>query len=68
MFRKTAIYIFILYLAVFCLPKAFAYDEQTTHPALTDQAVEFYNLLHPDKSLTAEEKGWIIEGSILEDT
>lgn len=47
---------------------ALAYDEQTTHPALTQEIVDFYNLTHPHKPLTAEEKEWVIEGSILEDT
>jgi hypothetical protein len=46
-----------------------AYDNNTTHPALTDEAVDFYNSTAPaDGKLTAEEKEWIIEGSILEDT
>ncbi|MBI2515133.1 lamin tail domain-containing protein [Candidatus Wolfebacteria bacterium] len=47
---------------------ALAYDDKTTHPALTDEIVDFYNLLHPDKPLTSEQKEWIVEGSILEDT
>ncbi len=45
-----------------------AYDDQTTHPALTDEIVDFYNLSFPDKKLTPQQKEWIIEGSILEDT
>jgi hypothetical protein len=43
------------------------YDDQTTHPALTDEIVDFYNLSFSDK-LTDEEKEWIVEGSINEDT
>ncbi|MBI4993718.1 lamin tail domain-containing protein [Candidatus Wolfebacteria bacterium] len=46
----------------------FAYDDKTTHPAITDEVVDFYNLLNPQKPLTNQEKEWIIEGSILEDT
>lgn len=42
------------------------YDDQTTHPALTDEIVDFYNLSFGNK-LTDEEKEWIVEGSINED-
>ena len=45
----------------------FAYDDKTTHPALTEEAVNFYNLNFNQK-ITDEEKEWIISGSILEDT
>ena len=45
----------------------FAYDDKTTHPAITDEIVDFYNLSF-DKKITAEEKERIIQGSILEDT
>lgn len=44
-----------------------AYNDKTTHPALTDEIVDFYNLLHPDNTLSAEEKEWLISGSVLED-
>src|SRR3989344_7103418 len=47
---------------------AFAYDDQTTHPALTDEIVDFYNHSNPQKPVTAEQKEWIVQGSILEDT
>ncbi|MBI2278615.1 MAG: lamin tail domain-containing protein [Candidatus Brennerbacteria bacterium] len=47
--------------------RALAYDQETTHAALTDEAVDFYNLLYPDEPLTAEQKEWIVEGSINED-
>src|SRR3989338_11558638 len=43
-----------------------SYDEKTTHPALTDEIVDFYNLSF-DNKLTPEEKEWIIQGSIDED-
>ena len=48
--------------------KIFAYDDKTTHPALTDEIVDFYNLSFPGKKLTPQQKEWIIEGSIMEDT
>ncbi len=44
-----------------------AYNPDTTHAALTQEIVEFYNLLYPDKAFTDEEKEWIIQGSIDED-
>lgn len=42
------------------------YDDKTTHPGLTDEMVDFYNVSFPQK-LTAEEKEWIVQGSIDED-
>ena len=42
------------------------YNDKTTHPALTDEIVDFYNLSFTNK-LTDEEKEWIVEGSINED-
>jgi len=69
---QNIFFIFVLIFAFFVSPLftqiAFAYNEKTTHPALTDEIVDFYNLLHPDKPLTSEQKEWIVEGSILEDT
>lgn len=42
------------------------YSDKTTHPALTDEIVDFYNLSF-NNNLTDEEKEWIVEGSINED-
>lgn len=50
-----------------CPVLVLAYDDDTTHPALTDEIIDFYNLLHPNNSLSEEEKEWIISGSISED-
>ena len=47
---------------------AFAFDQHNTHPALTDEIVDFYNLIFPDKKLSGQEKEWIIQGSIDEDS
>lgn len=44
----------------------FAYSEITTHPALTQEIVDFYNSV-ASIPLTPEQKEWIIQGSILED-
>lgn len=49
-------------------PVTHAYDGITTHPMLTDEIVDFYNLTHHGQELSAEVRTWIIEGSQLEDT
>ena len=43
------------------------YDSQNTHPALTDEAVDFYNLNFPDNQLSQEDKQLLIRGAIEED-
>lgn len=48
--------------------ESLAYDSTTTHPALTREAVRLYNLRHPEEKISEEEAGWIIKGSIKEDT
>lgn len=45
-----------------------AYDQQNTHPALTDEAIDFYNLNFPDNPLSNEDKQLLIRGAIEEDT
>jgi len=60
----------VLAVSIFLLSfgSANAYSDQTTHPALTQEIIEFYNLSFPDKKISAEEAEWIIQGSITEDT
>lgn len=58
MFRKTAAAVFFLLTST---SQAFAYNAQTTHPALTGEILGFVG------GFTAEERSWIIEGSKLED-
>ena len=48
------------------ITKTSAYDQEFTHPALTDEIVDFYNLNFPQK-LSNQDKTWIIKGSIDED-
>ncbi|MBI2633372.1 MAG: hypothetical protein HYW78_03230, partial [Parcubacteria group bacterium] len=58
----------IVFFIFFALPNAlFAYDQGTTHAALTDEIVDFYNIIYEDK-FTPEEKELIVQGSIEEDT
>ena len=45
----------------------FAYDQKNTHPALTDEIVDFYNLSFPGNKLSVEDKKLLIQGSIDED-
>lgn len=51
---------------IFFFQNSQSYDDKTTHPALTDEIVDFYNASFPNK-LTAEEKEWIVQGAIDED-
>jgi len=52
---------------LFVFSPVVAYDNLTTHPALTDEIVEFYNLSF-DNKLTDVDKEWIIDGAMSEDT
>lgn len=45
----------------------FAHDWDDTHPVLTDEIVNFFNINFPDQKLTEEEKQWLVKGSIDED-
>ena len=46
----------------------FAYNQDKTHPALTDEIVDLYNLNFPANKLTEQEKQWLIQGAIEEDS
>lgn len=65
MARKT--FLSILALLVTFPISAGAYDDTTTHPALTQEIISFYNLLHPDRAIIQEQAEWIIAGSRDED-
>lgn len=47
---------------------ALAYDQQNTHPALTDEAIDFYNLNFPKNPLSQKDKALLIRGAVEEDT
>ncbi|MDP2704083.1 MAG: lamin tail domain-containing protein, partial [bacterium] len=59
----------LLVLGVFFLlvPFSFGYGDTTTHPALTEEIVKFYNSRF-DKKVTPEQIEWMVQGSRLEDT
>src|SRR3989344_771085 len=46
-----------------------AYEPTSTHAALSDEMVDFYNLFITDKNdeITSEEKEWIVKGTVEED-
>jgi parallel beta-helix repeat protein len=46
----------------------FAYDDKTTHPALTQETVSFFNLSYPSSIISEGGKELIIQGSIDEDS
>ncbi|MFH1956803.1 MAG: hypothetical protein ABIJ28_04105 [Patescibacteria group bacterium] len=57
------IFVAMVTLPFFCL----AYDNDTTHPALTDEAVDLFNYYYQDYKLTEQEKEIIKKGSKEED-
>ena len=67
-FPRLTIFVLAFGLIAFLPAQVLGYDDQTTHPALTQEIVDFYNSIYPENSVTSEEKEWIIQGSILEDT
>ena len=46
----------------------FGYDDKTTHPALTQEIVKFFNISYPEKQINSTDAEKIIQGSIDEDT
>lgn len=69
MYKKLlcSLIIFIILFFNYSNNNSFAYDDKTTHPALTNEIVDFYNLSFPNNQLTAQQKEWIVQGSIDED-
>lgn len=55
-----------LILASFLASAAFSYDNQVTHPGITEAALGIYGAKFGDQ-LTTEQRNWIISGSIAED-
>ncbi len=64
---KIFLILILILIIWFSNNNSFAYDDKITHPALTDEIVDFYNLSFSNNQLTAQEKEWIVEGSINED-
>ena len=53
-------------ISAFFITKVSAYNQDYTHPALTDEIINFYNLNFSPK-LSSQDKIWIIKGSMDED-
>ena len=53
-------------IGAFFVTKVSAYDAVNTHPALTNEIVNFYNLNYPEK-LSKTDKEWLIKGAVDED-
>lgn len=51
-----------VFLILFSVNQALAYSERTTHPALTNEILDFSG------GVSAEERSWVVQGSQLEDT
>ncbi|MBI2451234.1 MAG: lamin tail domain-containing protein, partial [Parcubacteria group bacterium] len=64
--RSLKLILAILLLVLSFYFYSFAYDDQTTHPAITDEIVDFYNLKF-DQKIPDNFKEQIIQGSIDED-
>lgn len=47
---------------------AHAYEQHSTHPALTGAAVDLYNRVYPGDRISEEERGWLTSGAVHEDT
>ncbi|MDO8495756.1 MAG: PQQ-binding-like beta-propeller repeat protein [bacterium] len=56
-----------LIIPLFLGQNTLAYNQEHTHPALTDEAVDFYNLHFPQSKITEEEKQALIMGAVGED-
>ena len=63
--RFSSLYLLVIF-ALFPAP-IFAYDDKTTHPALTNEIIELFNYSYPDLALSSEEKIFVKQGSIEED-
>ncbi|MFH1978789.1 MAG: hypothetical protein ABII97_00125, partial [Patescibacteria group bacterium] len=65
--KKLIILIICLNSLVFANQTVFAWNDKTTHPALTKNTIDFYNLNFETK-ISDEEKEWVIQASVSEDT
>ncbi|MFH1978904.1 MAG: right-handed parallel beta-helix repeat-containing protein [Patescibacteria group bacterium] len=66
MSRFVVLIIFVFCSLVFTTQAVFAWDDDTTHPALTNNAIDFYNQ-NAEQKISDQEKEWLLTGSIQED-
>jgi len=68
MSRTQIIGVFFVFVGgLFVFRSGFAYVPETTHAGLSEVMVDYFNELNPGSPLTDEERGWIVEGTVLED-
>lgn len=60
--------IFVLLLSLIFVPSAFAYDDKTTHPQLTEEAIQLFNQNYSDLEIAGEDLEKIKKGSTEEDS
>lgn len=54
-----------LILAILTLPVfSYAYSDETTHPALTNETVDVFNYYYPELELNEEERNFVLEGNL----
>ena len=63
--KCPTVFLFIFLLFPF---HAFSYDAKTTHPYLTEITVDFHNQSAQPNKITEQEKQWLMQGSIGEDS
>src|SRR3989344_3301699 len=59
----AVIFVFFLF-----FNSAFAYSEKTTHPGLTDEIIDLFNLYYPEQKILDAEKKLAKNGSTDEDS
>jgi len=67
--RHVKLYTFLITMGIFFIFPLFvsAYSDRTTHPALTDETVKYFNSFYGENTLSDTEKELVIQGSIDED-
>ena len=60
------LFLLVLMVFIFAPQNSFAYDDQTTHPAITAEMVDSFNSFTADK-ISALHKSFVVKGSIDED-
>jgi len=65
--KKVAFILLFFLMFILNMSFVFAYNNITTHPALTDETIDLLNFYSGDK-IASWEKEWIVEGSVSEDT
>ena len=65
--RKPLAATLLIILTALLPGRGLAYDDKTTHPALTQEMVRFFNHHYPELAIESDDAGLLIQGSIDED-